>query len=228
MSTEHDRGVSSTHCCYEMGYESGGQAGAAGLAGADLCHTRTNMLNWRCGYRSAVVRVEWYQRRTRDVKTRIRTTWARSGGRGRGTRAGQSFASLGYDCPRKSVSCWRRREGNREDEMHTNVCCIWAQRGWIRAGKGSGEHGREGRGLRDEKRRVRMAPPYVSTHLQSSARLSKPRLPVGRVDWCSIFPASQATTTVPAHRGHVFMRAKAIEKGRKRFLECIAPKRIST
>ena len=80
MSKEHDRGVSSTHCCYEMGYESGGQAGAAGLAGADLCHTRTNVLNWRCGYRSAVVRVEWYQRRTKDVQMRIRTSWGRSGG----------------------------------------------------------------------------------------------------------------------------------------------------
>jgi hypothetical protein len=30
MSKEHDKGVSSTHWCYEMGYESDGQAAAAG------------------------------------------------------------------------------------------------------------------------------------------------------------------------------------------------------
>jgi hypothetical protein len=39
--------LSSTHWCYEMGYESGGQAAAAGAA-AGLCHTGTNKLNWRC------------------------------------------------------------------------------------------------------------------------------------------------------------------------------------
>jgi hypothetical protein len=118
-------------------------------AGVGLCHTGTNKSNWRCRRRSAVVRVEWYQRRTREVETRVRV---RLGAKTRDEGwpgFGQSITLIGG-----SVSCRRRRE---EDERHTNVCCRYAHEGaglgrQIRAAEGSGEHGREGRGLRDEER----------------------------------------------------------------------------
>ena len=73
-----------------------------------------------------------------------------------------------------------------------------------------------------------MAPPYVSVHLQSSARLAKPKKSVGMVDWSSIFPASQTTTTAPAHHGHVSVRTKVIEKDQKKFSKCFVTKELFT
>ena len=107
-----------------------GERGQAGV-GAGLCHTGTTKLNWRCGRRSAVVRVEWYQMRTRDVQRRIRTTWASGGG----DEGGQSFCQSYSVRGDPSVVGGAERE-KRKEETHTDVCCaVYAHEG---AGSGQG------------------------------------------------------------------------------------------
>jgi hypothetical protein len=78
---------------------------------------------------------------TRDVQTKVGTTWARLGaGEGRGlTRLAKMEREV------RSVVGGAER-GNRGDRTHTDMCCMYAhfeaglRRG--RAAAGSGEHGR--------------------------------------------------------------------------------------
>jgi hypothetical protein len=94
----------------------------------------TCKLNGQCGCRSAAVHAEWYQMHSRDIQMRQNDLgiWGRDKGC-------QSLASL----PGLFGSINQLQE-KRKEEIHTNMCCICAQRGWLRAGKGNGEHRQEG------------------------------------------------------------------------------------
>jgi len=168
--------------------------------------TRERQLDWDCGRRSADRRVKRCQRRVRGRTDENMTSWARLVARTR-QKAGRLLFGQSWSSGRASQLAAAQR-GETGKTKHTLMCPVCAHEGagTRRRGerRGSGEHGWEGRGVRDEGKVFYGSPLCVNTPTKqrSLTKASKDGGNGGLVDWLLALqprhPASETTTTAPA------------------------------